>query len=282
MRYTREQLEWMYSVGSDLTSREMAEAFNERFERQVTPKQMCSWCRNHGVTKSAEARYRSHTKYTPEQLEFIRRNTPGKTIDETRELYRRRYGEDLSRSAMKAMRVKLGVHSGINPGHFEKGGIPWTKGKTWDEIMPPEHQERCRATQFKQGEISGVAADVVRPMLDVRVDPRTGYKQIKVNPRDKRNAMGNWMPLSHFEWERHNCRPWPEGCIAIFADHDPENMDPENIVPVPKSVALHLREAHSGITWHDMESLQVAIAHSKLTSAIWRAEEKRKRRNRGE
>lgn len=266
--YTDEQHAWIRGHYADMTSKELAEAFNDEFGTDLaTPGRMRAYGSNNGLRKSRETLNRRSRKYTDEQLAWMRGYIPGHHEDEIIDAYERVFGERLTVSMVANLKVKLGVKSGTYGGRFERGLVPKNKGKTWDELgYPKETQERMRATTFKKGNLSGAAAKRARPLLDIREEPTTGYLQIKVAPRNKANPMQNWMSLAKFEWMAANGRDWPDECRPMFADRDNRNFDPDNIVPVPNDLYGIVTGGANGhaLPWHDRETLELAITHARL------------------
>lgn len=211
--------------------------------------------------------------WTPEREAWFRSFVPGHTESEISAEHERLFGSPLTRSQIGNAKHKLGVRSGTVGGQFKKGSVPANKGRTWDEFMPPDSQERCRATQFAKGTVGGAAAERMRQLLDVRVD-RDGYYQIKVSPRNARNPMRRWIPLGAFNWMAANGRDWPDGCRCCHIDGDPANCDADNIHPVPAELwPMVMGAVPGGLEYHDRETLETAILYARVTHA-------RKRRQR--
>ena len=265
-KYTQEQVAWLCDNYPRMTNRELAEAFNERWsEPSVTSDAMHNFGSSRRLRKTRETLRRRNVKYTPEMLDFVRGFAPGHTEREVADAFERRFGMRLTVPMVRNLKHKLGVKGGVNGGRFRKGHTSHNKGRSWDEYLSEESQRRCRATTFRKGNVSGIAADIERPLLDVR-EGRDGYLFIKVAPRNKRHSMRNWIPLAKFEWMVHNGREFPEGHHCVFADKDKRNFDPNNLVAVPDDLyAIITGGAHGhGVEYHDRETLEVAITHAKL------------------
>lgn len=91
---------------------------------------------------------------------------------------------------------------------------------------------------------------------------------------DKAGTKDNWMPKSRYVYERE-VGPVPEGHQIVFADGDMRNFDVDNLVPVPFNLIGIINGNFGG--WHDRESLELAIAHAKLATAIKDAEFRERR-----
>lgn len=203
--------------------------------------------------------------YTEKENDFFRQFVPGHSEREVVDAFEERFGRRLSLSQVRNRKARLGLKSGTKGGRFKPGQPSPNKGKHWGDFMSPEGQERCRATQFRKGDVSGIAKDVNRPLLDIRIHTN-GHMCIKVDPRNKKNSMRAWIPLSHFVWMQHNGRDWPEDHRALFIDGDNRNFDPENIMAVPNGIyGIITGGSHRiGMPWHDRESLETAMLHAQV------------------
>lgn len=227
-----------------------------------------------GIRKDPSRGYRKPqpaTVWTPEALAWAREFVPGHSWREISAEHERVFGTPLTRSMVNNAKRRAGVRSGTTGGRYERGNVPANKGRTWDEYLTPEQQERCRATQFRKGQLPHNAGE----LLDERfVD---GFWEVKVDCRDARNTPGLWIPRARLEWERANGREWPEGCRALHLDRDPLNDDADNIEPIPTELWPMVCGAVRGqLPWHDRETLRAAVAYARIT--LRRSELERERR----
>ena len=219
---------------------------------------------------------RTATIWTPERDEWFRAFVPGHTEGEIIAEHERVFGFPLTVGQVANRKHTLGVRSGTHGGRFAKGSVPPNKGKTWDEYLAPEVQERCRATQFKKGQLNGTAKERDHGLLGVRVT-KGGYREIRVDPRGERHTMERWIPLGAFNWMAANGREWPEGCKCVHVDRDVANDAAENIVPVPNDLWPLVNGSVKGqVPWHDRETLEVAITSARIS--LKRRELERRRR----
>ena len=202
-------------------------------------------------------------RYTDEQNDFLRSAIPGRSWRETADLYEERFGVRLTRSQVKNARKRLGVAVGRPGGRFEPGHPSPTKGRPMEEWMPPEGLARLRAARFQPGHVPAVAERV--PLGSERV--RCGYVWVKVaaSPSRKEGGCGrtndNWRPKHHLVWEREHGRAVPEGHVVAFADGDPRNFDPENLVLAEKAAMAVVNRA--AIPYCDADTLRVALAAAR-------------------
>ena len=274
--YTEEQNAWLAERFATTPNRQLAEEFAERFGERVTATAMNSWGGNHHMRKEPWVRGAANRKYTDEQLDFLREVIPGRTYREVSDLFAERYGAALTRSMVANVRHKLGVLCGVNSGCFRKGHAPANKGRPWSEWMSEAGAERSRATQFRKGQLSGIAAERDYALLGERVT-RDGYREVRVDPRGQRHTMDRWIPLGAFNWMAANGREWPEGCKCVHIDRDVTNDSADNIEPVPNELWPMLCGAIPGqLEWHDRETLRTAILYARVTRA--RTESERRAR----
>lgn len=191
---------------------------------------------------------------------------------------RERWGVELTPSKVGNFRQRRGIRCGVPYGRFEKGHVPYTKGKTWDEFMRPEAQERCRSTLFKAGERRGVSEALREPVGTERTRS-DGYVYVKVSDESYRNSdygkgeanrlrNHRWRARSRIAYERAY-GPVPDGCHIIHADGDPANDDPENLVAVP--VTLKATLSNLGNPYADRETLETAMLMAEVSQAAYRA-----------
>lgn len=197
-----------------------------------------------------------------------------------RDEMRRLWGVELSKSQVKNFKSKRGIANGLVGGRFNRGNVPWNKGRTWDELgIPPESRERSRATCFKpRHEPSGAAADRLRPVGSetLRSD---GFVWVKVHDEAVSVAeygkdaakvrMRRWRQRSHIAYEAAH-GAIPEGCDIVHADGNPTNDEPDNLVAVP--MRLKATIAKYGGPYADRETLETAMLMAEVVQAARRAE----------
>ena len=207
------------------------------------------------------------TIWTPEKDEWFRAFVPGHTEREISAEHERLYGFPLTESQIANRKTKLGVKSGTHGGRFVKGQEPPNKGRPWSEWMPEESREGCRATQFRKGQVSGIAKERDHGLLGERLT-KDGYREIRIDPRGAKHTMERWIPLGAFNWMAANGREWPGGCKCVHIDGDVANDSADNIEPVPNELWPLLCGAVPGqMEWHDRETLRTAILYARVTRA---------------
>lgn len=114
------------------------------------------------------------------------------------------------------------------------------------------------------GKVGGFGK-VVAPVGALRPG-KDGYLMEKVAEHSSKfGAKDNWRPAHVVAWERANGRPVPDGHIVMMADGDRRNLDPGNLVAVPRRLIAVL---NGGPKWSDRETLESAVAVARLKCGI--------------
>lgn len=120
---------------------------------------------------------------------------------------------------------------GYNPGkafQYPKGHVPANKGLRRPGYSPGRMSE----TQFKKGNLSGFAAELVKPVGTILAD-HEGYLRIKIKEQTQDDPRGwtrcVWPLLSWHNWEKANGRPVPPGHNLVFIDGDRNNCEVDNL-----------------------------------------------------
>lgn len=255
-------------------NRELAAILNERHGNGRSERSVGLRARKLGVRKADGYKHPMPARFwTPERRDWFVAFVPGHTEGEISAEHERLFGTPLTESQIGYGKTRFGVKSGTHGGRFVKGQQSWNKGKTWDEIMPPESQERSRAACFKKGEVHDRPDGWIKPIGYERVS-KDGYVEVKVRdsatdgvqPREPGRFNCNYRMKHHVEWERANGRPVPPGTQIVFANHDRRDFGPENLVAVPR--ALWAVICRRGIEYRDRASLEAAMKVAELDRAI--------------
>ena len=260
-RWTQEELADLRALFPTTTAKDMAAILNERYGNNRTVASIYTIVSELGIQK------RHEPFWTADRLDFMREYVPGHGEGEIMDAFECRFGIRLTRQQVKTGKARAGVKSGTTGGRFVKGQDSWNKGKTWEDFMPPESQEQCRATCFKKGNMPHNAA--LKPIGYERVDAE-GYTWVKTARRKSHPGCNdNWRQKHHIEWEKAHGEPVPADCMIVFANHDKTDFSPKNLVAVPKSIwAVIARNAYP---YSDAASLEVCMNLARLKSTIYDA-----------
>lgn len=193
---------------------------------------------------------------------------PGRSHDEIREVMTAEFGDHFGGKRIEAALKRYGVKTG-RTGRFEKGSVPFNKGKTWADYGTPEGHARSRATCFRKGVVQDRPDGWIKPVGYERVDKRDGYVWVKVKDTLQANVPGsfndNFRLKHHVVWEAANGMPVPPHTMIVFADRDKRNFDPANLVAVPRELWSVISRRR--LAYWDAESLRAAMNVARLDRA---------------
>lgn len=265
-RYGDEQREWLRENIPRMSFAEAAEGFSERFF-PMTESQARSYAGNHGLLCGKRKRP-ACSIWDDERNAFIASVIPGRTEGEIRELFRERYGIELTSSQIANAKTRNGVRSGTHGGRFVKGQDAWNKGRPQAEWMSEESIEATKRTRFKKGESNNEL-----PLGSEYVD-RDGYVYVKVALKAGRNRFGRhgaWRPRSHIAVEGSG-RKVGDRDVVIHLNGIHDDDRPENLEVV--SMADNARLNSMGASYADRDTFDACMLVVGLSKAI--AEKKRK------
>lgn len=204
-------------------------------------------------------------KYTPEQRQFFIDYVPGHSHKEITEEFNRRFNDNIKVSTVKGYIANHKLNTG-RTGRFEKGNIPWSKGKK----MSPEQYEKCKGTMFKAGERSKTREAVGTENVD-----KYGYTWVKVSdyPYEAGSPRNNWQMKHRLVYEQAH-GPIPEGIRIIFLDGDKTNFDLDNLAPVTSSTICRMNR--NGLFSEDPEATKSGIVVAELITKISELERSKK------
>lgn len=188
------------------------------------------------------------TQYTPEERSFLKAYVPGHTYKEIQKAFTERFWP-ISFRQIKAFVGNNNLNTG-KTGHFEKGHVPYNKGK---------HCRNSPETEFKPGHIPHNHKPVGSEVVD-----RDGYLKVKVAEPNV------WKYKHRLLWEQTYGKI-PEGHLVVFRDGNKRNIVLENLALISKSQNAVMNR--SGIS-KSGEAFGVALLVAKL------AEERAKKRRR--
>ena len=238
---------------------------------------------------------------TPEEVAWLMENVPKMTTDEARDAFLERFGWVTTYQGWMVWNAKHGIsplkRRPVARTRCERT-VKWTEEHEMDAWMCEHDHGQPRADIIDEFErefgfrLTGEQVSANRQLHERQVKRqkpgglqwdvpvgtevvRKGYVWVKVSMwPEKKGTKDNWRPKSIVEYERLNGKV-PDGCNVVFADGDMRNFDVDNLVPVPFNLIGIINGKFGG--WHDRESLELAIANAKLTTAIKDAEFRERR-----
>lgn len=193
-------------------------------------------------------------KYTKEQHEFMFEFVPGHSHKEIAEAFNKKFDSDITLSNVKSYIGNNKLNTG-RTGRFEKGHVPFNKGKKGLTTGGVE-------TQFKKGNIPHNHREVGTEVIN-----GDGYWQVKI-------AEPNVWKLKHrLVWEQVN-GPIPEGHIVIFADQDRENFEPDNLLLISRQKFIRMNQ--NGLIKNNKEATKTGAVIADLIMTASKAKKKMK------
>lgn len=168
------------------------------------------------------------TSFTPEEDQMIRNSYLEMPI--------KRLAKKMGRSAtgimcrIKAMGLEIPkelVDARKKKGRYEKGNVPFNKGKKVRDLVSPEAMERMSTTWFQKGHVPHNTYDKDGTITIRKDSYGRSYHWIRVK-------MGKWRMLNRYIWEKEY-GPIPEGRLIVFKDRNSLNCVLENLECISKS-----------------------------------------------
>ena len=264
-RYSTEQADFLKAYIPGHYHAETAEAFNRRFpDSQVTADQVHAWATRHGVRSGRKARG-CVSKYSTEVRDFIAKNYKGRSTKELHQMIVNRFGPVISQNNLKFYKKNHKLKSGLTRG-YQKGHVPENKGKTWNEFMPKEAQERIRENWFKKGSVPHNHKPVGTVVMTT-----DGYLKRKIREPNV------WEFVHRAEYEKHY-GPIPDGMGVMFKDGNHENCAISNLALISKAENAQLNRRH--LRFEDPELTESGVLVAKILAlSVERKRRGGKRRN---
>lgn len=154
-------------------------------------------------------------RYTQEERRFLYDTVPGHSYAEIMTLFNATFEEPITVNQVKAFIKNNHLNTG-RTGQFQKGNIPFNKGKHGSQYGYPP-------TQFKRGQTPINHKPVGSRRIDV-----DGYTLVKVAEPNK------WRGLHSVMWEEAY-GSIPKGHVVIFGDGDKRNITLDNLLLVSRA-----------------------------------------------
>ena len=164
--------------------------------------------------------------YSEEEDKFLIDNVKGISLKELRDQFNKKFGYNLSESAIANRKNKLGLSSGIKGGQFQKGSVPFNKGKKQKDYMSEEAINKTKNTRFQKGNIPHNH----RPVGSERTTV-DGYIEVKVAEPNK------WKTKAVVIYEEEYGKI-PKGHKVIYLDGNRQNLDISNLKVISSAEEL--------------------------------------------
>lgn len=188
-----------------------------------------------------------------EITDYIAAHCEGNTTRQLTDMVNAEFGTDITADRMLSYKKNHKLKSGFT-GQFEKGHVPFTKGKRMESLMSPESLERCRKTYFKKGN-----SPKNRVPVGTEVVKDDGYLWRKIAEPNK------WRQVHRLVYEQLH-GSIPKGMCVTFLDGDKRNFSQDNLVLISQDenrILNHKRLRHT-----DKTIATTGIALARLESTI--------------
>lgn len=191
------------------------------------------------------------------------------------EILTKETGREYSRKSVRAFMKNHNIPNGIG-GRFEKGHVPYTKGKKWDDYMSKESQEKSKSTCFKKGQ----KPPNMVPVGTRIIKPSDNKAWIKVMAEDSRGSRFCWRPEDRIVYESTTGKSIPRGYVLLHKNGDNLDCRFENLLLVPKAEATVLTV--KGLLSEDPEIMNAALLTAKVAVKAKALTDKRREKKRME
>lgn len=202
--------------------------------------------------------------FNQDEIEFIFANYKGTPFKKLHEMMEEHFQKEFKLIKITDFCSNYKLKNGVPGGRFEKGHKTHNKGKTWDEYISPEGQEKSRKTTFKKGSLNGFAKKQYKPVGTEVIENKDGYIKVKVN--DDYPPYKRWKHKHRIVWEEANGEVPKNHCL-IFLDGDRTNCDLDNLKLIHRGELVTFNKMK--LPQGSKEITEAGFAIVKLTQKIY-------------
>ncbi|MFS9251750.1 HNH endonuclease signature motif containing protein [Streptococcus infantis] len=197
----------MHEICPGRLTPEVTKLLNEKFGTNYNKSQIGGIRKRLGLPVGKIYQGKLLTKEQHDYLVSIQKN---KTSRDVANEMNQKFGLSLTEKQIKSYRRNNNLNSGLT-GRFEKGRVPYNKGKKLPNMSP-------NSGQFKKGNKppNYVPVGTINYTTD-------GY------PKEKIGEPNKWVLKHRKVWEEHH-GPIPKGYSVCFLDRDKTNYDISNLI----------------------------------------------------
>lgn len=189
--------------------------------------------------------------FTPEIEAFVR-NSKGINNKELVKLIAEKFGKIYRPEQITYWRKNHHCPSGYDS-RFKVGSVPFSKGKKIEEFCSPEAIKRMQKTQFKKGH---------RPH-NLIGDDVASYRDFQNRYFVRDN--GKWRLKHRVDYERIHGVKLKRKDIILFADRNPNNFSPDNLIKVSINESSKINNLYKNI---DDSLFKTCIYLTQLETAL--------------
>lgn len=247
-KYSEEQINFIREIAKNHTRLEVTEAFNKKFQTNITINTMKSTMSNHKIKVGLRDTSKVKRLFTENQEKFVFDHYVQTSNRELTEMINKEFGTNFSIQQVKSWKVNHGCNSGLTS-HFKKGHVPINKGTKGIFNFGGNR------TSFRKGN----KPHNVMP-VGTRILKSDDYWWTKIS--DKPNK---WRQTHRLLWEELH-GPLAKNQVLIFLDGDKNNLDVKNLQAITK--AEHIRMNTNAYRSSNPELTKVGIAVTKTKLKI--------------
>ncbi|MGM0258239.1 HNH endonuclease signature motif containing protein [Enterococcus sp. AZ102] len=257
-RYSKEQIDFIRDFAKDHTLDEVTQAFNEKYQMNVTKRTMKSVFGNYKIRIGIKDKSGIRSLFSKEQVAFIKENYVGISNLELTEKINAEFGTNFTLRQIKGFKGNRNLNSGLT-GHFPKGHVPIYKGTKGMVNVGGN------SGSFKKGQRSLNVVPVGTKSF--RSD---NYWWVKVSDEPTK-----WRQVHRVKWEKEY-GPLKSDEVLIFLDGDTNNLDLNNLKAIKRTE--HVRMNQNNYRFSDPELTKTGLV---LTRTKMKINEKRKKPSSG-
>jgi len=251
--YTPKQIKFLDANTEGRHIEDITARFNRRFRLSLSCISIKSAMKRYGLKSGYKYNGGWNKKYFENHIKFLRKIVPGKHHSEAVKLFNERFNFSCTITQFKSLCKRFDIQTGFT-GHFQKGHIPFNKGKKGVRYTGSE------VSWFKKGHIPLNYKPVGSERINV-----DGYAEVKIADPNK------WKSKHSVIWEEVHGKI-PKGHIVIFLDGNKLNFELDNLAIVSRSV--HVVMCRSNLYTTDKETTRTNIVLAMMKTKISSLKEK--------
>lgn len=198
-----------------------------------------------------------------EQKDFLLNNYLGIGNAELTNLINKKFKTNFTTNQIKTYKNNHHLNSGLT-GRFEKGSVPFNKGKKWSEFMTEEGMKNSSKTWFKKGHDPANMDKIGTEKWKLSHNQRDDEGFLCVKIQDKKGRY-NWKQKHRLIWEEAYGKI-PKGYKVIFKDGDRHHIELDNLALVSNSEMLILNKRK--LIYDKKELTESGIVLAKYIDAV--------------
>lgn len=247
--YNKAMIAWLTENYPKMIIGDLTEAFNRRFGKSKTKKQIKACLANHNI-KAGVRRNLTPVKYHAEHLTFLQKHYLTLNLEQLTEAFNKEFPKfNAPVSSIRCCLRNHKIRSG-RTGQFKAGQESWNKGKKGLNTGG-------EAGWFKKGAVPMNQ----KPLGYERICKKDGYVLVKVAETNPHTGFPTRFRLKHqVVWEAAN-GPVPKGMAITFLDGDKTNCSLDNLKLVTRAQMAVINKMGLGNATHELKESALLLAN---------------------